>query len=72
MEQMFEVAVQTALDQQAQVLETKTRELSAIIAKLDFTYADKTPIQVIQQELNLMRQGDMPSAKYSKYEVGKN
>jgi len=27
----------------------------AIIARLDFTYADKMHIQVIQQELNLMR-----------------
>jgi len=42
----------------------------AIIDRLDFTYADKKPIQVIQQELNLM-QGDMPLAKYYD-EVEKN
>jgi len=36
----------------------------AILARLDFTYADKTPTHVIQQELSLSRQGDLPLLKY--------
>ncbi|KAH8394466.1 hypothetical protein KR222_010964, partial [Zaprionus bogoriensis] len=36
----------------------------AIIARLDFTYADKTPVRVIQQELDLMRQGEMTLLQY--------
>ncbi len=36
----------------------------AIIARLDFTYADKTPLRVIQQELATLRQGYMPLLKY--------
>jgi len=35
----------------------------AILAHLDFTYADKTPTHVIQQELSLSRQGDLPLLK---------
>lgn len=31
---------------------------SAIIARLDFTYADKRPIYLIEQELSTLRQGD--------------
>lgn len=36
----------------------------AILARLDFTYADKTPIHVIKQELSLSRQGELPLLKY--------
>lgn len=36
----------------------------AIIARLDFTYADKTPVHVIQQNLSILRQGDLPLLKY--------
>ena len=31
----------------------------AIIARLDFTYADKRPIYLIEQELSTLRQGDL-------------
>lgn len=36
----------------------------AILARLDFTYADKTPTHVIKQELSLSRQGELPLLKY--------
>jgi len=36
----------------------------AILARLDFTYADKTPAHVIKQELSLSRQGELPLLKY--------
>jgi len=36
----------------------------AIVARLDFTYADKTPVRVIQQELDTMRQGELSLNKY--------
>jgi len=36
----------------------------AILARLDFTYADKTPTHVIKQELSLSRQGDLPLLKH--------
>lgn len=36
----------------------------AIIARLDFTYSDKTPVHVIQQDLSTLRQGDQPLLKY--------
>ena len=31
----------------------------AIIARLDFTYSDKRPIYLIEQELSTLRQGNM-------------
>jgi len=31
----------------------------AIVARLDFTYADKTRVRVIQQQLGTMRQGEL-------------
>jgi len=36
----------------------------AIVARLDFTYAHKTPVRVIQQELDTMRQGELSLNKY--------
>jgi len=36
----------------------------AIIARLYFTYADETPLRVIQQELATLRQCDVPLLKY--------
>jgi len=36
----------------------------AILTRLDFTSADKTPTHVIKQELSLSRQGDLPLLKY--------
>lgn len=36
----------------------------AILARLDFTYADKTPIRVVQQEMDTLRQGDMTLLQY--------
>jgi len=36
----------------------------AINARLDFIYAVKTPLRVIQQELATLMQGDMPMLKY--------
>jgi len=36
----------------------------AILARLSFTYADKIPVRVIQQELDTMRQGELSLKKY--------
>jgi len=36
----------------------------AIVARLDFTYADKTPVRLIQQKLDTMRQGELSLNKY--------
>jgi len=36
----------------------------AIVERLDFTYANKTPVRVIQQELDTMRQGELSLNKY--------
>lgn len=36
----------------------------AIIARLDFTYADKTPVHVIQQQLSTLQQGNLPLLQY--------
>lgn len=36
----------------------------AIIARLDFTYADKTPVHVIQQQLSTHQQGNLPLLQY--------
>jgi len=36
----------------------------AILARLDFTYADKASAHVIKQELSLSRQGELPLLKY--------
>lgn len=42
----------------------------AIIARLDFTYSDKTPVHVIQQDLSTLRQGDQPLLKnYDEIEI---
>jgi len=32
----------------------------AIIARLDFTYANKTPVHIIQQQLSTLQQGNLP------------
>lgn len=37
---------------------------SAIIARLDFTYADKRPIYLIEQELSTLRQGSMSCLEF--------
>ncbi|KMQ81793.1 gag protein, partial [Lasius niger] len=42
----------------------------AIISRLDFTYSDKRPVHVIEQELATLRQGNMSLLQYY-YEVGK-
>lgn len=39
----------------------------AIIARLDFTYADKRPVYLIEQELSTLRQGNLTVLKF--YEV---
>lgn len=36
----------------------------AIIARLDFTYADKKPIHIIEQEMGTLRQGSMSTLEY--------
>lgn len=36
----------------------------AIIARLDFTYADKRPIYLIEQELSTLRQGNQSLTSY--------
>lgn len=36
----------------------------AIIARLDFTYADKRPVYLIEQELSTLRQGNLSVVKY--------
>lgn len=37
---------------------------SAIIARLDFTYADKRPLYLIEQELSTLRQGDQTVVQF--------
>lgn len=36
----------------------------AIIARLDFTYADKRPVYIIEQELSTLRQGNLTLSQY--------
>lgn len=41
----------------------RTSSFKAIIARLYFSYADKTPIQVIKPEQNFLRPGDLSPLK---------